>query len=96
MIEPVETVDIESLLIGNTNGATHDEPAPDAASTDELRVVEDVAAEQVPEDVPAPGSPAEVVAESAELDPELRIVPPKPELPLVSSNVGRGMRTDEI
>ncbi len=96
VIEPVETVDIESLLIGNTNGATHDEPAPDAASTDELRVVEDVAAEQVPDDLPAPGSPAEVVAESAELDPELRIVPPKPELPLVSSNVGRGMRTDEI
>jgi hypothetical protein len=58
--------------------------------------VEDIAAEQVPDDLPVLGSPAEVVAESAELDPELRIVPPKPELPLASSNVGRGMRTDEI
>jgi dipeptidyl aminopeptidase/acylaminoacyl peptidase len=96
VIEPVETVDLEALLIGNSNGATHDEPEPDAASTDELRVVEDVAAEQVPEELPEPGSPAEVVAESADLDPELRIIPSKPELPLVSSNVGRGMRTDEI
>ncbi|HET9661206.1 MAG TPA: alpha/beta fold hydrolase [Thermomicrobiales bacterium] len=95
VIEPVETVDIEALRIGSANGGSH-EDALDAASTDELRVVEDVAAEQVPEDLPEPGSPAEVVAESAELDPEYRIIPPKPELPLTSSNVGRGMRTDEI
>jgi len=94
VIEPVETVDIESLLIGNSNGNAHDEPALDAASTDELRVVEDVAVEQVPEDLPKPGSPAEVVAASQELPPGQRIDAKEP-LP-VSSNVGRGMRTDEI
>ncbi len=94
VIEPVETVDIDSLLIGKTNGSAPEEPTPDAASTDELRVVEDVAAEKVPENLPEPGSPAEVVAESEKLTPGQRIPPQEP-LP-VSSNVGRGMRTDEI
>ena len=94
VIEPVETVDIESLLIGDASNGSHDEPLPDAASTDELRVVEDAAAVETPPATPEPASPAEVVAESSDLAPGERI-PPKEPLP-VSSNVGRGMRTDEI
>ncbi len=94
VIEPVETVDIESLLIGNANGDAAMNLEPDAATTDELRVVEDAGAEKVPEPIPAPGSPAEVDAEKGALEPGERVPEPDP-LP-VSSNVGRGMRTDEI
>lgn len=94
VIEPVETVDIEALLIGKANGDAHMNLEPDAAITDELRVVEDAQAEKVPESIPEPDSPAEVVSESAELVPGERIPDLQP-LP-VQSNVGRGMRTDDI
>jgi len=94
VIEPVETVDIESLLIGNANGDAPMNLEPDAATTDELRVVEDAQAEKVPESIPEPGSPAEVVSEKGDLDPGERVPDPEP-LP-VQSNVGRGMRTDDI
>lgn len=97
VIEPVETVDIESLLLGKPAGDPRaDDTAPDAAETDELRVVEDVAAEKMPESIPEPGSPAATVADATQLDPEERLIAAKPESLPVSSNVGRGMRTDEI
>jgi hypothetical protein len=96
VIEPVETVDIEALLIGNSNGGSHDDEL-DTASTDELVVVEEAPLAEI---VEVPSKPAPVVEaaidETVEVDPEERIIPAKPEPALASSNVGRGMRTDEI
>jgi Tol biopolymer transport system component/pimeloyl-ACP methyl ester carboxylesterase len=90
VIEPVETVDIEALLIGADDGA------PVAAE-----VLEEIVVEK-----PVAPEPAGVTAETArsngsapadvEVDPEDRIPAPKPEPVLASSNVGRAMRTDEI
>lgn len=96
VIEPLETVDIETLSIGTSNHDDHDAATPDVVTTEELRVTETATAEQLPEAMPAPGSPAEAVAEATEPDPEERVIPVIPEPIVASSNVGRGMRSDEI
>jgi dipeptidyl aminopeptidase/acylaminoacyl peptidase len=101
VIESVETVDIEELLIGRTNGDAHDDASLDAATVDELIVAEvdavPVEAPDVPVAAAPPAAPAAAVsAEPVELDPEDRLLAQKSEPELASSNVGRGMRTDEI
>lgn len=84
VIEPVETVDIEALLIGEPEGE-----AVVADAVEDLVVEEPAAA-----DVSQAGSAQSTDGIEADVDPEDRVAPPEPAL--VSSNVGRGMRTDEI
>lgn len=84
VIEPVETVDIEALLLGNPNGDVHGE----VETAEVIDVADDAGDVIVADAVVEEPFVVEVAA------PVVEAVQPEPEL--ASSNVGRGMRTDDI
>jgi hypothetical protein len=95
VIEQVETVDIEALILGDQP----DEVIVAEAVEDGIIVADAPVNGTAPVDVPEAEvvevAEAEVVVEDVAAVPEVD-AEPEPERVLVSSNVGRGMRTDEI
>ncbi|MCA9861072.1 MAG: alpha/beta fold hydrolase, partial [Thermomicrobiales bacterium] len=97
VIEEVETADIETLILGNQpDEAIVAEAVEDGILTAEQPVAAEVGEIATASEEVEPVEVAAVQVDTNGTEAAAAVPEPKPEPVVVSSNVGRGMRTDEI